>query len=196
MPKITLLLSMALLQQPTTGNDRQQDVYAVYSVLVTSPDSIYLIQSTTLRYVDPTSGCIQAPPQERTDLAEIQADYELRKDATPALTRDLRLSKPYQFLGSAEVEKFLKDALEATPQILPRGGTAPPNPNPLFPQAKRVFRLGDVYFNKNGTMALVYSGVYETTMDYFAGWKAFRKSADGKWSEDRSWRTCGQGAGR
>lgn len=196
---MNLIVIVALMMQASPDAARRQDVYAIYSSLLTTPDELILIQSQYLAPT-PTPGCIQPPDAsifgtsfyatEAAELAEIQEDYEQRKNAAPVLTRDLTVSKPYQLLDNVEVERFLKDALDATPQIRPREGP-PPNLNPLFPRAKRVFRLSDVYFNKNRTRAAVYFGVYQTPYDYKEQWRVLRKFGDGTWGLDGFWRTCG-----
>ena len=194
MPKLTLVVIAALLMQALPDTARRQDVYAIYSALLATPAELILIQSTALRYVAPTSGCIRPPAAEAAELAAIQDDYEQRKNEAPVLTRDFTVTKPYQLIDNVTVERFLKDALDATPQILPRGGSPPPNLNPFFPRATRVFRMSDVYFNKSRTRAAVYFGVYETKYNYTLQWRVFRKPGDGTWQLDRSWSTCGEGA--
>ena len=201
MLRLTLVVIVALMMQASPDTARRQDVYAIYSSLLTTPDEMILIQSAALRYVAPTSGCIQPPAAsifgtsfhatEAAELAEIQDDYEQRKNAAPVLTRDFTVSRPYQLIDNVEAERFLKDALDATPQIRPREGP-PPNLNPLFPRAKRVFRMSDVYFNKSRTRAAVYFGVYQTPYDYNVQWRVLRKFGDGTWGLDGSWSTCGE----
>src|SRR5262249_28658485 len=141
-------------------------------------------------------GCVQAAPGDGANLAEILADYSARKDAKAVLAREFTLPKPYQLLSSDQVETFLSDALRATPQVRPPGGTPPLNPNPLYQKAKTVFLLGGVYFDQNRTRALAYLGVYETRFDFSIGWNALKKSTNDQWEIDRTWRTCGRGMAR
>jgi len=197
MLRLTLIVIAALMMQASPDTARRQDMYAIYSSLLATPDDLILIQS---RSIAPAPICIQPPDAsifgtsfhatEAAELPEIQDDYEQRKDAVLVLTRDFTISKPYQLIDNVEAERFLKDALDATPQFRPREGP-PPNLNPLFPRAKRVFRLSDVYFNKSRTRAAVYFGAYQTPYDYNEQWRVFRKFGDGTWGLDGFWRTCG-----
>jgi hypothetical protein len=193
---LTVMAWAVLFTQAPPGGGAREEVYGVYSALLSSADALILIESETLRYVAPTSGCVRAPQPESTDLAEIQADYETRKHEIPRLLPDFKLDKPYLMLETEEAQKFLKDALDSTPQIIRPGTSPPPNPNPLFPRARRVFRLGDVYFNRSRTIAAVYYTVSETPLDSTRGWRIFRKSVGGAWSQDPSWTTCGMRSGR
>lgn len=75
-------LAWTLFFEQTPAGARE-DVYAIYSALLSTSDELVLIESKTIRFAAPTSGCTKAPPAEVTDLAEIQADYEARKNETP-----------------------------------------------------------------------------------------------------------------
>jgi hypothetical protein len=200
----------------TPDASRRQDVYAIYSGIISSTDEIYLIESTTLTQkggygspfrpgagAQPYPPCVQAPPGDAAGLAEILADYEARKDVPAVLQREFTLSKPYQLLSGEDVRTFLDDALNSTSQFLRPGASPPSNPNPLFPRARRVFRLGDVYFNNSRTLALTYVSVLTTTMDGEGRWLPFRKSAEGQWMQapmgrlnNDNWQVCGWGARR
>ena len=144
--------------------------------------------------MEPVASCVKVPPTDEAIYQEILADYTLRKNNAQRLARHFLFSKPYQLLPAAEVEKFLRDALNATPQVQLPNLPPPVNRNPLYPKSKRVFRLGDVYFDKSRTHALVYFSIYTTTMDWNGGWRAFRKTPAGEWEINRAWATCGAGA--
>jgi hypothetical protein len=201
---------------------RRADIYAIYSQLIKAErltnDRNYLIQETTLsastgfgnlwrperaQGLDGASGvpapqpprgqCPVQPPADGAPIyQEILADYAARKDMSATLTKEFTLDKPYDLVSLAEAEKFLKDALAASPQV----GPAVPNSNPLAQNASRIVRLGDVYFNKQGSHAVTYLSVLTTTMDGTGGWRVFRKVSPGNWSLDSSWQTCGWGSGR
>lgn len=206
------------LQAPVTaGNNAiKRDVYAIYSRLISSPDDIYLIDGMTLtesegfgppfraRSSGDLLSCVRAPQEDAAGFDEARADFGLRKDMPVVLERQFILNRPYQLLNRDEVMTFLQDALKSTPQVVPPGGI-PPNPNPLFPRAKRVFRLSDVYFNKDRTLAFTYISVMTTAADGMGGWKIFKKPRNADWQEvlygnpapgTPIWRTCGWGAGR
>jgi hypothetical protein len=191
------------------------DTYAIYSGLIVkapavrtgignvpTEDEIYLIESTTVtslrgfgpprgRSLEPADSCVQAPPADAAGLREILEDYNQRKNRSSVLMPQFTFSKPYRLLSTVEIERFLKDALEATPQVVPAGMPRPVNRNPLYQKSKRVFRLGDVYFNRAHTLALVYFSVYSTSMDGSGGWKSLRKTVNGQWEVNNSWTSCG-----
>ena len=218
--RLSLLVLLLLISASVTIEAQIADRYAIYSSLIlTSPvvrsgsgnvpteDDIYLIEETTatsrsgfgprgVTSLEPAGSCIKVPAADQTDFGEILADYDLRKNNAVTLAKQFTLSRPYLLLSTDEVEKFLRDAMNATPQYRPPNLPPPVNPNPLYTQSKRVFRLGDVYFNKDRTAAIVYFSVYTATADYNGGWRAFRKTAGGGWEANRSWATCGAGASR
>jgi hypothetical protein len=211
-PKLVPALVILLLAQALPAAQAQSsDAYAIYSGLIekspavrTGPgnvpteDEVYLIESTTAtsRTAELPANCGQVPVADTAAFSEILADYNARKNNSVTLVRQFTFAKPYQLLPTKEVEQFLKDALDATPQVLPAGFVPPVNRNPLYAKSKKVFRLGDVYFSANRSFAMVYFSVFTTPMDGSGGWRAFRKSASGKWEENRSWATCGWGSGR
>jgi hypothetical protein len=199
----------------TLDASRRQDVYAIYSRMISSDDEIYLIESTTLTQqggygslfrpgagAQPYPPCVQAPPVDAAGLVEILADYGARKDVPAVLQREFAFNKPYQLLSRDEIRTFLEDALKSTPQVLRPGESQPSNSNPLFPRARRVFRLGDVYFNNSRTLALTYVSVLGTTMDGEGRWLPFKKTAQGQWMQaplgrlnSDNWQVCGWSAG-
>jgi hypothetical protein len=190
---------------PSISLAQTSDTYAIYSTLIaTSPvvrsgpgnvptdDQLYLIDATTVtdhagfgppgaRTLFPADSCLKVPPIDDAAFREILADYNLRKSTPAALKRLFTFSKPYQLLTATEADGFLREAKEATPSV---------NRNPLYPKSKRIFRLGDVYFNKNRTLAVVFFSVYTTSSAGSGSWRAFRKAANGEWQTNNSWATC------
>jgi len=208
---LPVLAFLVLSQSLPVALAQSSDAYAIYSGLIekspavrTGPgnvpteDEVYLIESTTAtgRTTELASACVQVPAADTAAFAEILADYNARKNNSVTLTRQFTFAKAYQLLPTKEIDQFLKDALDATPQVLPAGFARPVNRNPLYVKSKKVFRLGDVYFSANRSFAMVYFSVFTTPMDGSGGWHAFRKSANGKWEENRSWATCGWGSAR
>jgi hypothetical protein len=193
------IVTTGMAQAPLASQGRAEDVYTIYSAMITStmtpqqetPDEIYLIEETTVTNSG-GPGCVRAPIEEASILAEVIEDYNQRSNASVVLSRRFTLPKPYELLDGDRATGFLKDALDATPQFLPRGGAAPVNRNPLFQKAKQVFRFSDVYFNKTRTSALAWVAVYTTSVDFRGSWRPYRKSAAGFWEENRSWTACGQ----
>jgi hypothetical protein len=220
-PIFLYVLAFAILAQlPSTALAQTSDGYAIYSGLIekspavrTGPgnvpteDELFLIESTTATSRtgfgpsrgpsnELTESCVKVPTADTVAFSEILADYNSRKDKPVTLARQFTFTRPYQLLPTKEIDQFLKDAMDATPQALPAGFPPPVNRNPLFQKSKKVFRLGDVYFNSSRSFAMVYFSVFTTPLDGSGGWRAFRKSASGQWEENRSWATCGWGSGR
>lgn len=194
-----------LVQLPSIAMAQSADAYAIYSSLIAkSPvvragpgniptdDQIYLIDGTTAtdrngfgppgaRSLFTAEACMKVPPLDDASFREILADYNLRKNSAVTLKRLFTFSKPYQLLTVAEVDRFLREAMETTQTA---------NRNPFYQKSKRVFRLGDMYFNKNRTLAVVFFSVYTTPADGSGSWRAFRKAANGQWETNNSWSTC------
>ena len=154
---------------------------------------MYLIQATTVQNQLEPAACVKVPPGDAATLADTLTDYNLRKNIPMILEQEFMLNKPYQLLSSDETEKFMADALRATPQIKLPGTVTPPNTNPLYQKARTVFLLGGVYFNQGRTQAISYVGAYQTKWDFSTFWRAFKKSQNGQWEIDRTWQTCGTG---
>jgi hypothetical protein len=208
------LTFVVLVQLPSSALAQTSDTYAIYSALIaTSPvvrsgpgnvptdDQIYLIDATTVtdrtgfgppgaRTLFAAESCLKVPPLDDAGFREILSDYNQRKNTPAALKRQFTFTKPYQLLTAAEVDRFLREALESTPQVRAPNVAPPVNRNPLYSKSKRVFRVGDVYFNKARTLAVVFFSVYTTPADGSGSWKAFRKEANGQWQTNNSWATC------
>jgi len=206
--RLSLLFSLTfalLVPLQSSALAQSTDAYAIYSALISaSPivrsgpgnvptdDQIYLIDAMTItdrsgfgppggRSFFTAESCLKVPPLDDAGFREIVADYNLRKNTPAALKRLFTFSKPYQLLTASESDRFLREAQEATPPV---------NRNPLYSKSKRVFRLGDVYFNKARTLAVVFFSVYTTAANGSGSWRAFRKAANGQWQTNTSWATC------
>jgi hypothetical protein len=129
---------------------------------------------------------VRPPAAEVPTFQEILADYALRKDMSVTLGKEFTLDRPYEFVNGAQVDKFLRDASAAHPQV----GQPVLNTNPLAQKAGRIIRLGDVYFNRQGSVAITYLSVLTTTSNGGGGWKVFRRIAPGNWQQDSNWQTC------
>ena len=138
-------------QIPPHSQAGAADVYTIYAAMITSrmtqqqgaADEIYLIEETTVTNSG-GPGCVKAPPEDASILAEVVEEYNRRSSASVVLTHQFTLPKPYELLDRDKAAGFLQDALDATPQLLPRGGVPPVNQNPLLPKAKQVFRFSEV----------------------------------------------------
>jgi hypothetical protein len=210
--RIALLYFLTFM--PSTALAQAFDAYAIYSALIAaSPvvrsgpgnvptdDQMYLIEETTAtsrigfgapggRSFDPAESCLKVPPADEAGFREILSDYNLRKNDPVSLKQLFEFSKPYQLLTTAEVDRFLREALESTPKVRVPDVRPPVNRNPYYQTSRRVFRLSDVFFNTNQTLAIVFFSVYTTPADGTGSWKAFRKTSNGQWSINNSWATC------
>ena len=81
-------------------------------------------------------------------------------------------------------------ATSGTAFAVERDVPPPVNKNPLYQKSKRIFRVGDVYFNKSRTLAVVFFSVYTTPENGTGSWRAFRKATNGQWQTNNSWSTC------
>ena len=168
--------------QPQTGStdpDREKDVYAIYSLMLTNPrtshgpyDSERLLIAKATRQASVQILCMRPPKEREPEFREALADYERRK-ATP---RDIRpllaISKPYELLTADEVNAFIAD---------PASGR--------FRGVSDYFTLGDVYFNRAGTLALTAFSSWCGGLCGQSEWRVFEKADTGKWVELR-WGLC------
>jgi hypothetical protein len=93
------------------------------------------------------------------------------------LVRALSVSTPYALLNPDEVNAFTKARRHSqTTDERYRGVTD-------------LFRFSDVYFNRNGTLALSFVSTWCGNLCGLFKWKVFEKLADGTW-EERKWVNC------
>ncbi|MGP8245985.1 MAG: hypothetical protein ACLQVN_15870 [Bryobacteraceae bacterium] len=171
-----------------TVSDREKDVYAIYSLMLTSPQTShgpddnerYLIAATTARG-QPQQPCVQPPKEREADFRETLNDYERRKDTPRQLRRWLSIPKPYVLLNADGIREFM--AARSAPG---NGSTAALD---RFRGVTDVFTLADVYFNQRRTLALTAISSWCGTLCALYQWKVFEKSDTGKW-EERQWVGC------
>ena len=143
-------------------------------------NEIYLIGDTTVPGT-PATPCVRVPPQHADSFAEIMADYIRRRENPATLERAFNITKPYELLSAEEVREFIaQHSLRPKPY---------PNPKPLFQKATDLFRLTDVYFNRNRTLALTAISTWCNNLCGTSNWKIFEKTNSGNW-EERPWITC------
>lgn len=175
----------------STDSDREKDVYAIYSLMLTNPQTShgpddnerYLIATTTAPGV-PREPCVR-PPKERkdreADFREVLADFE-RSEARPRqLRRALSIQKPYVLLSADEVREFQ----EARSLIKNRPGST----DERFRGVTDLFTLSDVYFNQRRTLALTAISSWCGNLCGLYQWKVFERLETGKW-EDTHWPAC------
>ena len=174
----------AFQQQPDASPDtaREADVYAIYSLLLTNPptshgpedNEIYLIAGATVPGT-PAEPCVTLPPGVSADrarrMAEVLADYHARKEHPVTLKPLFKITKPYQILATAGIAEF-----EAAKSRLPQ-------------KVSDFFRLSDVYFDHDRSMALTALSTWCGSLCALYRWRVFEKTADGQWQE-RQWVGC------
>jgi hypothetical protein len=175
----------------STNSDREKDVYAIYSLMLTNPrtshgpddNERFLIATTTAPGV-PREPCVR-PPKERkeleADFREVLADFE-RSEATPRqLRRAFSIQNPYVLLSADEVREFH----EARSLIKNRAGST----DERFRGITDLFTLSDVYFNQRRTLALTAISSWCGNLCALYQWKVFERLETGQW-EDTHWAAC------
>ncbi|HUI79520.1 MAG TPA: hypothetical protein VLY24_16460 [Bryobacteraceae bacterium] len=172
-------------QHPAVDAERRADVYAIYSRLLTNPETsqgpddneIYFIADTTVPGT-PQDPCVRVPSEAAARFAEVMADCEQRKDTPAKLERAFQISKRYRLLNDAEVDQFAAAR-----------GSGGYTPRPGEPKVIDLFRLSDVYFDRSRTLALTAISTWCGDLCAQFQWKVLEKNADGHWQE-RRWVTC------
>jgi hypothetical protein len=173
-------------QAPDTA--READVYRIYSQMMTSPrtshgpdtNARYLIAETTRWGPQPL--CVKPPTDREADFNEVLDDFAIRKANPKVLQRLLRLAKPYELLNSEQVGAFQKSR-----GLPPKPGD--PKPLAIFEGVTDVFTLSDVYFSKNGKLAMTGVSTWCGGDCGLDQWKVYEKLQSGEWKE-RPWTTC------
>ncbi len=180
-----LIATPAFAFQQDAAHER--DVYAIYSLMLTNPQTSrrteenqrYLIAATTGR-PQPEEPCAGPPPERAADFAEAVADYHRRRTTPRQLTNALSISKPYALLTPDEVAEFVRE--RRNPQLDRAAGGR-------FPGVTDLFTLWDVSFNDAGTLALTGISTWCGMTCGYWQWKVFERLDDGRW-EERRWPTC------
>ena len=176
-------------QQPNAPSDpgRRADIYAIYSLMMTDPktshgpggNDIYLIAEKTEPGI-PAEPCVRVPAGYEDTYREILADYKARRDQPATVERALTISKPYRLLNGDEAAEFVRS------RTIPFPDRARVDP---FPGSTDLFRLGDIYFNRQRTMALTALSSWCGKLCALWSWRVFEKASNGQW-EERRWVGC------
>lgn len=160
---IALLASGLCIAQ----EDRETDVYAIYSLLMTNPETShgpddnprYLILDTTVAGV-PAEPCVNAAGERAERISEILKDLQERRNQQRKLKRELKITKPYELLSESEARHRARST----------GVTD-------------VFSFSDVCFDKAGTLALTHRASVGGSLCALFQWKLLEKQSDGSWKE-------------
>ncbi len=175
-------------QAPAEPFDMERETYKIYSQLMSPPESShgenprYLISVTAqAERRDPTE-CIHPPASYAARFKEVLLNFADRRKNVRTLERKLSISKPYELLSKADVDKFHAEKMYPLP----------PGKNQTVERFRGVtdlFTFSDVYFSKEGTLALVHMGSWCGGLCAHYSWRVFERSAGGGWTELR-WTTC------
>lgn len=173
-------------EAPPVPAARSADVYAVYSAALTRPILQHADTSRKFLIADTTGGagegrpdwCLNLPEARRAAVSEIMADHAAFTDRYFRLERNLTIPKPYELLNPAEAASFMD----------PR--RVPPDPELArrIAGATDLITLGNVYFNRARTVAVVRIWNWCGRTCGSSAWRAFEKT-DGRWAE-RDWIRC------
>jgi hypothetical protein len=185
---LILPLTCALALGFQADADRDKDVYAIYSLMLTNPytsngpddNARYLIAATTGPGV-PKDPCVRPPKQREAEFREVLADFEKRKATPRQLQRDLSIQKPYILLSAAEIKAFMdaRDNFHRLPEASDERSRG----------VADLFTLTDVYFNPHRTLALTAIASWCGNLCAADRWKVFEKVAAGRWQE-LDWTAC------
>jgi hypothetical protein len=168
---------------------RRQDVYAVYSQIMSNPptsfrndtNTTYTIEAMTMgktpkpasqpppgelaEYLARVFGdpCVVPPTQYESRWNEVLAEYNAGAPSVP-LERSLSITKPYYFL--------------------------PPGVSTPVEGVRDIFRLTNVYFNKDRTLALAGVGTSCGSLCGIFQWLIFEKSHEGLWKTVTPEKSC------
>ena len=191
MIRLSLLLALSWTMtgaEAKTRFKREKEVYRIYSLLMTNPrtsgagdNSRYVISDTTSVWDEDEKLCVRPPRDNKAEFAEVLADFKTRRATPRVLKRDLLLSRPYELLTSAQVEAFEEERPWPKLQVC--------KPNPLFTGATDVFTFSDVYFSKNGQLALTAISSWCGGRCGLHEWKVLKKLPTGEWQE-QPWVYC------
>lgn len=185
-------LGAALSQQPVPPtSETEQDVYAVYSTVMSSPPSsfgrndpneMYAIAAETRTLQRGLVSCIELPAQYDARWTEILAQIDSASDSPVTLKQNLKIGKPYTLLAADEAQRFLtfihsRDSLAAAPAEAKLKG------------AVSLFYLSNVYFDKSRTLALAQVSSTCGSLCGKGDSKIYQK-VDGTWQEVRPLKYC------
>jgi hypothetical protein len=187
---LLMVCTAASCFQPQTGSadpEREKDVYAIYSLMLTSPktshgadDNERLLIAGTTSPAHVAVSCMRPPKEREAEFREALADYELRKATSRQLKPLLMIPKPYTLLAADEVRAFIQERGSSPGRSLP---------SERFRGVSDLFTLSDVYFNQRGTLALTALSSWCGGLCGQTQWRVFEKLDTGRWQELR-WSLC------
>jgi hypothetical protein len=178
----------------TVPAGRRADTYAVYSAVLAQPGlsrldgnkNYAIAELSGVRMETEPGSCAEVPKGYLAAFAELQADRAEHHEERFRLERAFNSPKPYDLITEAQVKQFLGSRNWPKPAHghIRTGGEVEP-----FPGAGYLITLGNVYFDRQRSVAAVYTSAYCGGLCGFLAWSVFLKNAQGGWDE-QPWTTC------
>ena len=165
------------VSSPASEAARLDDVYSIYSVLMTNPPSaIRGLNESTLMIAGKTydegsandlQRCITLPTEYQSSWREVLMEFNQNGKTAETIEPRLKISKRYLILIPEEVADFTFNWGRRPEYQKPR--------DPKFQDAKQLFSLGKVYFNHNRTLAVTSISIACGTLCGRSGWRVFER---------------------
>ena len=173
--------------QPPVPADQRADVYSVYSTLLGRPslshpntNGRFVIKAVTAfpAPAQEPAGCIAVPGPYRARFQEILEDFENRKARIYRLDRALNIGTAYDLIDDPGAKEFmeLREHMSSSP-------------DGRFADAVDLITLGNVYFDRHRTLAMVHMSAWCGNLCGFWRWRILERQGPDHW-EDRPWVTC------
>jgi hypothetical protein len=174
-------------QQSGPLSERESDVYKIYSILLTGPSTShgpdnntrYIISDVTA-VVGTQTPCVRPPQGGEAEFAEVLADFEARRNTPRKLKRQMTIPKAYDLLTPEQSKEFIQDR-SIRPGAVER--------NPKYDGVVDLFTLSDVWFSRDGKLALTAISTFCGSLCGQHQWNVFEKMPNGDWQQ-RNWITC------
>lgn len=172
---------------PTIPASRRADAYAVYSAVLARPslshaddnEKYVVVEVSGVPMEKDPEGCIIVPEAFRARFAELRADRGQQRERYH-LERAFNITKPYDLVTEGQAKQFV--TLRNTP-------TRTTAEMEVFRGAVDLITLGNVYFDRNHTLAAVYTWSHCGNLCAFWTWRVFVKTDKGIWDEQH-WISC------
>jgi|HubBroStandDraft_5_1064220.scaffolds.fasta_scaffold59837_2 hypothetical protein len=170
---------------PIHLNERQQDVYAIYSLLMpgavlanlgSSQNQSWAIADTTVNAEDinpalAPEAALKPPNDHPRRFHDAVVDYEQRRNARQPVIRGFHLDRPYTLLTSSDIQEFQDSRTSVAPDsAIQQKYSGYPGIN----------YFSDVYFNPQRSAALVYMVAWCTNLCGQGEWVYLEKQS-GQW---------------
>jgi len=178
--------ALVLFQQerpPAADDDRDNDVRAIYSWLIThsaGQDKLYLIAPETYQTDYPNERCLLIPNEHARDFREIRLDFDRRKNTTRKVPTSLATPKPYVILDPSVAKEIIWKSAQLSDSPIVRE---------RYAGAEHILLFSDVFFNRRRKVALVQVDRWCGGLCGVTRWMAFEKGKDGVW-QMREWARC------